>query len=320
VRIYNYALQEQEIQAFGSIKAVGPQPDDGAIVGSGQKVKLSWVSGIQTNDQKVFFGTNPDDLKLLKDVSGRTSVDAPKLESDNTYYWRVDKVLKNGYVLPGNLWNFTTSGKLIGHWKLDETSGTVAEDSSGNGNDGAIRDGVTWQPEAGTSAGAVKFDGDSPHLEIPTSGMLASKGTISLWVNLSANQELSEHRYIFGHTTEPHYANRIQLYMDNNLTMLDLGLGGEHATNQDMTTLDIETWYQIVLTWNDGTYAVYLNGEEIATGSYTGLRNINSFANIGNNGRPDIREQPFNGLIDDVRIYNYALSENEVKALYKKDG
>jgi hypothetical protein len=102
--------------------------------------------------------------------------------------------------------------------------------------------------------------------------------------------------------------------MNEGLPKLDLGLCDSHNVNADMATLKIDTWYQITLTWNEGNYVVYLNGKELAAGSYNNLEGLGSFADIGNNGRLDSRNQSFNGLIDDVRIYDYALSKNEIKA------
>ena len=205
---------------------------------------------------------------------------------------------------------------LVGWWKLDESSGSTAKNSSSNSNDATLKDNASWQPNAGKSGGAVKFDDLSSHVEIPTTGMSTASGTIALWAKLSPEQESPEHRYLFGHTTEPHYSNRIQLFMDSSTTMLDVGLGDEHETNTDMAMLEVNKWYHIALSWDNGTYKVYLNGEQLATGDYTGLENLSATANIGNNGRIDSRDQSFNGLIDDVRIYNYALPEDEIKTLY----
>ena len=48
---------------------------------------------------------------------------------------------------------------LVGWWRLDESSGTTAHDSSGNGNDGTLRGGTQWQPGNGQVGGALEFNG-----------------------------------------------------------------------------------------------------------------------------------------------------------------
>ena len=63
------------------------------------------------------------------------------------------------------------SAELVGHWKLDESSGTTALDSSGNGNDGAVI-GAQWQPGNGHIGGALDFDGSTGYVEIPFSESL----------------------------------------------------------------------------------------------------------------------------------------------------
>jgi hypothetical protein len=252
-------------------------------------------------------------MTLLADVHNANEIKLPELQESVKYYWRVDEIWGDGTVVAGDVWSFSV-GKLVGWWKFDESSGSVAGDSSGNSNDGTLQGDVAWKPDAGKFDGAVKFDGVSSYVEIPTAGMSASMGTVSLWIKLSPQQNEPEHRYIFGHTTTPYYSNRIQLYMNEGLPKLDLGLCDSHNVNADMATLKIDTWYQITLTWNEGNYVVYLNGKELAAGSYNNLEGLGSFADIGNNGRLDSRNQSFNGLIDDVRIYDYALSKNEIKA------
>ena len=105
--------------------------------------------------------------------------------------------------------------------------------------------------------------------------------------------------------------------MDNADTMLDLGLGDSHARQTDIMSLTTETWYHVALTWDGGNYVVYVNGEEKANGSYTGLDALNTVADIGNDGRADDtgRTEAFNGLLDDVRIYDRALSADDVLGL-----
>jgi hypothetical protein len=207
---------------------------------------------------------------------------------------------------------------LIGYWKFDETSGTNAADSAGGDNNGTLSDNVVWQPGGGMSGGAVLFDGTATaHVEFPSTGMLAASGTIALWANLTAPQP-SQTRYFFGHTTQPSYNNRIQMYMDGGNTELDLGLGDSHARQTNIAVLELETWYHIALTWNNGDYVVYINGEEAASGTYTGLAAIFDFVWLGNDGNPTSEgTEGFGGLIDEARLYNRALNSTEVLAAMK---
>jgi hypothetical protein len=144
--------------------------------------------------------------------------------------------------------------------------------------------------------------------------MSPNSGALALWGNL-ADPQPDHTKYFFGHTTVPVWNNRIQLYTDSADTILDLGLGDSHTRLTDITTLQLATWYHIALTWDAGNYVVYVNGQQAATGSYTGLTELHAVADIANDGDTTGREEGFAGLLDDVYIYDRALSNAEIAGL-----
>jgi hypothetical protein len=152
------------------------------------------------------------------------------------------------------------------------------------------------------------------YVEFPTDGMSAESGTIALWANLTDPQP-SQTKYLFGHTTIPQWANRIQLYMDSADTILDLGLGDSHNRQKDIATLDIGSWYHIALTWDAGSYVVYVDGQDAAAGTYAGLAEFNAVADLANDGNTTGRTEGYAGLLDDVLLYDRALSKAEVRYL-----
>jgi hypothetical protein len=204
---------------------------------------------------------------------------------------------------------------LVSWWKLDESSGTGADDSSGNNHDGT-RSGGSWAPTSGKFDGAVDLGAaNSDHVEIPTTGMSASTGTVSLWGRLEGTQ--SGKRFFFGHTSTPgSWVNRIQLYMNSGDNQLDLGLGDSHSRYTNIQTLSAGTWYHIALTWDGSNYIVYVDGISKASGTYTGLSTLGSYADVGNNGgNTAARIEAFQGLLDEVRIYDAALSKYDIADL-----
>jgi hypothetical protein len=201
---------------------------------------------------------------------------------------------------------------LVSWWKLDESSGTNADDSSGNDHDGT-RSGGSWAPTSGRFDGAVDLgDASSDYVSIPTTSMSVSAGTVALWARIEGTQ--SGERNIFGHTSSPPWANRIQLYMSSGDNNLDMGLGDSCTVATNIATLSADTWYHIALTWDSGDYVVYIDGEDEASDTYTGLTTLNSIAHVGNTGNPSFL-RAFQGLIDDVRIYDRALIESEIEDL-----
>jgi len=205
---------------------------------------------------------------------------------------------------------------LVGYWPLDETSGHIAYDSSGSGTNGRVVGRIGWVPTEGKFQGAARFDGtETYHIEIPTTGISPTGGTIALWIKLAqpqSGQGRNGYRFLFGCGGNP---DRIQLYMNDNDTWLDLGLGNKHRRYEEIVNLNTNLWYHIALTWDGKSYAVYVNGVQEATGSYAGLKQVATEASIGNNGNRS--RQAFHGLIDDVTIFDGPLSEEQVAQLYQ---
>jgi hypothetical protein len=207
---------------------------------------------------------------------------------------------------------------LVAYFKLDETSGEVAVDASGNGNDGTLT-GPTlgWIP--GYDGGCLECDAPVDEeivdeLEFPTTGMSAAAGTVAVWAYLNDPQPQTSGRYIFGHTTDPRWTNRIQVYMQDGTTdsrLLDLGLGDSHALDTDIVELPMGQWLHVAVTWDNGQYAVYVDGEEVSNGTYSGLADLYPTAAFGNDGSVAPYEA-FSGRLDEARVYNRAVTADEV--------
>ena len=149
--------------------------------------------------------------------------------------------------------------------------------------------------------------------------MSLTAGTVSVWGYMTDPQPASSGRYIFGHTAQPQFNSRIQVFMQdgtNASRKLDIGMGGSHTTAADVVELPLKEWFQVALTWNNGAYAVYVNGAQVNSGAYTGLTTLNTIANFGNDGSSAPYEA-FCGTLDEARVYNRALTAAEVKAIYQ---
>ncbi|MFC1634849.1 LamG-like jellyroll fold domain-containing protein [Planctomycetota bacterium] len=212
---------------------------------------------------------------------------------------------------------------LVAYWKLDESSGTIAADTAGGDNDGMLYGNLEWRPGEGKEGGAIFYSryGNTARVEIPTTGMSASEGTMMIWGNLAGPYPTNrvDASYFFGHTTRPPYANRIQLYMDGDDTILDLGLGNSHTRRTGIKRLQTRIWHHVALTWDSGGYVVYVDGEKITEGSYTGLTALHNFMDIGNDGNPSQGTEAFAGLLDEVRLYDHALTADEIRTAMDSD-
>jgi len=204
---------------------------------------------------------------------------------------------------------------LVGFWSFEEGSGTSSADKSSNGNTATLGGTVQFTP-SGKSGSGVTFGARSEYVQVGTNNWDAGKGTIMLWAYPESFSQKDAY-YLFGHTTQPAWNNRIQLYItpDGNL---NLGLGNTHTQALGIAALPLNTWSHVGLTWDGSNYVVYVDGVSKAQGSYAGLSTFNSVANIGNAGNDMERTYGFSGKIDEVQVYNKALSATEIQALMNK--
>lgn len=203
---------------------------------------------------------------------------------------------------------------LVAHYNFDEGSGTALYDSSGNGNNGAITGTATWS-SSGKTGNALVFDGTSTLVTVPsTSSLSPTTGmTLEAWVNPTAwsggNIAMFLSKYIDGTSVgDECYA----LYASASGVNYGLGTTLDSAYSGATQILPLNTWTNMALTY-DGTVVTYfLNGQQASTLAMTGdIRTSAQPLFIGG-------VQPFgdffNGMIDEIRIYDRALSQSEIQS------
>jgi outer membrane lipoprotein-sorting protein len=289
-------------------KAIKPKPADATTCGQIADLELSWMPGTYAATNKVYMGTASDGLSLLADVSDDSNLIVQELHRDTTYYWRVDGTDANGKVTTGDVWSFNT-GKLVGWWKFDESTGTIASDSSGNGNNGTLKGNPVWRPQGGKTGGAIELSGKGDYVEISNESAFDITGqiTVSAWVNITdVPQEWT------GIVTKGDSAWRLSTSFAKNV--FHFGVSARDYLN-GQTTVDSGQWHNVVDVYDGQKISIYVDGKLDASMPRTGPIATNDFpVCIGEN--IELKGRCFHGLIDDVRIYNYALSENEIVELY----
>ena len=204
------------------------------------------------------------------------------------------------------------SNGLVGYWKMDEAAansctGGVNDscDSSGNGNDGA------WNGDATSTAGkfgnGVTFDGTGDYINAGNSSTLTSNTTwtASVWVNPTSVS--GYHAVIGGGYT----ATNATVYIRDG--KVGVFTNGDYLTTDTIST---STWSHITVTEDGTSLRIYINDALSRTFTNTfsfGPGTVNM--TIGINPHT-LNTEGFVGKIDDVRIYNRALSGKEVRDLY----
>ncbi|MHC4204602.1 MAG: LamG-like jellyroll fold domain-containing protein [Planctomycetota bacterium] len=209
----------------------------------------------------------------------------------------------------------TVRADLVGWWRLDEGSGTTIADSSASGNDGTFVGTPEWT--AGKVKGALEFDGGDSVNVSGAADIQPESLTLMTWVNFSdVDVALGRQDYL---SKDDDYALSLhEGSNDQKIHGIVTSAGGWSVVHGD-TVVEVDTWYHTALTYDTGTnmLTLFLDGEVDAELSVPdgvehrrgGILTLGTFS-----GR-DLR-----GKLDEVKIFDTALSEDEIKAEMKGGG
>ena len=210
---------------------------------------------------------------------------------------------------------------IVGDWLFDEASGTTAVDSSDYGNNGTLYNGPVRTSD-GRATQVLQFDGVNDYVRVPSSSSLnmTNAMTISLWVKVSSSgswQTIVGKLVSEGANTYPFY--------DYSLVAVG-GTGGFYARAAIATAsstyvyadssslVSYDAWHHLVAVYNGSTLTIYVDG--VSAGSVAGTGALKTSGQALFMGRNGSGGDNFKGTIDDVRLYNRALSATEIQNVY----
>jgi hypothetical protein len=215
----------------------------------------------------------------------------------------VGRVGIRNYVAPTSLSSIITNGLLLsidaGNTSSYTGTGTTWTDLSGNGNNGTLVNGTSYSSENG---GVMVFDGVNDYVSRDNFIGNATTFTVCHWINLSSNQTT---RTIFSNYTGSGWVTGIS---DSSANVIKFYLGGGHL--YATYPLEINKWYYVCVTYNNGNPTIYING--VLNSTTTGNINFGSLATNNDIGRLGDGRQYFNGKISNLQTYNRALSASEI--------
>jgi len=209
---------------------------------------------------------------------------------------------------------------LIGHWKFDEGSGTTAYDSSGNDYNATLMGDPTWTD--GMISGALLFDGNDDYLDCgnPVGLEPTQTITVSAWVK---TQSASKYDTIISKPGPRRGASYVFRILDRNAPYFSVAVtnGWAYQAPSNEKSINDGVWHNLTGTYDMETIRFYFDGVEIGNGKAMSLEidytdSINLV--IGASSTTHLNWN-WPGKLDDIRIYNRALDEDEVALLAAVD-
>jgi len=323
--------------------AYAPVPADGERA-EPTDATLSWSPGMNAIMGGVYFGTDADQVASAAGAPPNlgTTYEPGPLAADTEYYWRVD-TFNGSQWSTGAVWSFktrpeillTTDPNLVAWWNLDEGSGTTVLDWSGRGNHGKLfqLEGLEW------TAPNWLYEGDKA-LNFSDEGYVAIDGinysgggrtevTVCAWVRTSDPNG----QYILSFDRNEYY--RLQINGDGSgpgrvgWQVMTINAGVEQQVDySSVTRVDDGLWHHITGVFDRGTSTIFIDGipEPSDEGGPTyGIGDLVRFGFIGANSEAT----EFNGSrgdgtgvtgdLSDVRIYDKALTQEEILAVMRAD-
>ncbi|MHC4168186.1 MAG: LamG domain-containing protein [Planctomycetota bacterium] len=297
-----------------SKKAWEPDPVDGAKYLS-TDVSLTWTPGLGTSLHYVYFGDNFDEVS---NATGALPQDAAvftpgTLELETTYYWRVDE-FDGLTTAKGDVWSFSTKPfipitdpNLVCWWMLDEGEGAVVLDQSGHGHDGEFRGAPQWVD--GFDGYALHFGGDGARDDVVHSLGAAtdwSAGTVTMWVKPDS---VGQNEFSSAFTN--HFPNSAGFQID-----VDGASPGVYRVNPPGLEFGPVTtaWTHLAVSFEGTAATLYYNGVPAGSGALNNTT-FNQFA-IGVNRNAS---NWLAGTIDELRVYDKVLSEEEIRLVMRID-
>ena len=181
-----------------------------------------------------------------------------------------------------------------------------ANDETGNGYDAVVRGAQLTEDRFGQADRAYDFDGNNAYIDIPNNAAPVDQGSISLWFNARSADKWDRLFSMSRFGSPP--GTRLYIQLGEGETV------GVHflSTQMGYTGIPFNEWNHVIFTWNDEAAKFYVNGglvEEIDGG-----RPTNGRVTLGSYGEGF--KHFYDGLLDDVRIYNRVLSSDEVANVY----
>ena len=299
-------------------------------------VELSWKAGQGMPQHNLYFGTDEalvgaaDPNALLAMLAAEeTSYMLPGLDPNTTYYWRVDEIGGAVGDVPGDVWSFSTvvpiespvvEPNLVGLWTFDTEPANSMQvlDMTGNGRHGVIQGDIDFVDAFYMGPVLQLPGGTNQEVHIGSVGISGNDPTtIACWAKAD-NANIPDWTLIFGFTgTETGDGGNGSHFNIGSLG--GPGGVGAHVWGWEETIFSDEEaleWHHYAMTYDGNNITYYGDGMEID--SDPNKSNVQDLSIRGDRvyiGGRITHDNSFPGMVDDCRVYDRALTADEVAAM-----
>jgi hypothetical protein len=203
----------------------------------------------------------------------------------------------------------TLANGLVSRWKLDDGTGNTARDAvAASGNDGMLSGATSWA-QAGfpmakyTNAGALTFSGGVMDIGIKGMPSLTQSTSVAFWVNYASVPGTTQPMIGFGASG----TGRLKIGVNGGQLAAWKGMGSTVLVG---TAAPGSGWHHVVYTFDGTTRRLYVDGTSRGTSTMAGETGAVTEGHVGGFGT-----QMFAGTVDEIRVYDRAITADEVTAL-----
>ncbi len=287
----------------------------GVIPGGGWQVVL----GLETNEAAICrlsrepgttYGTMTETFSATGGRQHSANIVDPAEGEEHRFFVRCLDALGNAnlddFEIGFTVADLTTG--LLGHWRFEEGQGTAAADASGGARHGRLVSGPTWR--AGRTGGGLALDGNQSHVAIdPAAGLdTLEVFTLSAWIKVRAS---SREQVIVDKRDE--WDDGFALYVDTSGTLL--AYLNESSLTGSGLLIDGE-WHHVAVVYDGDELWLYVDGDEEAWDWMgAGAMSTEGELRIGGPAWDPGDPSYFAGVLDEVRLYDRPLGEQEIDGL-----
>ncbi len=303
------------------VKRINQIPVISGLTASPRKMDLSAYSTILCN------ASDPDKDSLQYSWSssaGNITGDSSKIiwkapAAAGNYYIKCNVNDGHGGIAADSIgvevrdFSIVQTGQLAAYYPFNGN----ANDASGNNNNGTVYGATLTSDRLGNPNDAYYFNGQTSYIQVPNSSSLNFQNSITINFWMKVGTFYTREQYVL---SQGSYDSRLKISIipEKNLRWTiktDTSANGGIIDLDSETKLVQDSLYNVTVLYSGSDYEIYINGNLDAFSSWSGKLLQSKIALTIGQMLPTDNNYNFNGVLDDIRIYNYALSVSDIKNL-----